>query len=70
MKIINSLEKMEKIVSQNKTLSWDGWNVVEMIKSDRAYTSKDGVLKNNSWHLKKTLALSRNGWEIPEKYVR
>jgi hypothetical protein len=69
MKTINSLEKMEKIVSQNNLLSWDGWDVVEMIKSDKAFTSKSGVLKNNSWHLKKIFVLSRNGWEIPDKYV-
>ena len=25
--LINSLETMEKIVENNKTLSWDGWNV-------------------------------------------
>jgi hypothetical protein len=69
MKTINSLEKMEKIVSKNNLLSWDGWDVVEMIKSDKAFTSKFGVLKNNSWHLKKIFVLSRNGWEIPDKYV-
>ena len=70
MKTISSLEKMEKVVSQNNMLSWDGWDVVEMIRSDRGFTSKDGILKNNSWYLKKTFILSRNGWEIPEKYVR
>jgi hypothetical protein len=70
MKTINSLEKMEKIVSQSKFLFWEGWNVVEMIKSDKALTSKYGVLKNNSWYLQKTFTLSRNGWEIPDKYVR
>ena len=34
--IINSLEKMETIVENNKSLSWDGWNVVELIKSPGA----------------------------------
>ena len=70
MKTINSLEKMEKIVSQNQLLSWDGWDVVEMIRSDRAFTSSHGVLKKNSWHLNKIFVLSRTGWEIPDKYVR
>lgn len=67
---VNSLEKMETIVSKNSNLSWDGWDVVEMIKSDKAFTSKYGALKNNAWHLKKIFVVSRNGWEIPDKYVR
>jgi hypothetical protein len=65
-----SIEKMEAIVSKNNNLSWDGWDVVEMIKSDKAFTSKYGALKNNAWHLKKVFVVSRSGWEIPDKYVR
>jgi hypothetical protein len=67
---INSLEKMEEIVSKSNSLSWDGWDVVEMIRSDKAFTSKQGALKNNAWHLKKIFVVSRTGWEIPDKYVR
>ncbi len=67
---ISSLEKMEAIVSKNSNLSWDGWDVVEMIRSDKAFTSKHGALKNNAWHLKKIFVASRTGWEIPDKYVR
>jgi hypothetical protein len=67
---INSLEKMEEIVSNNNNLSWDGWDVIEMVRSDKAFTSKQGALKNNAWHLKKTFVVSRDGWEIPDKYVR
>lgn len=67
---ISSLEKMEAIVSKNSNLSWDGWNVVEMIRSDKAFTSKYGALKNNAWYLKKIFVASRTGWEIPDKYVR
>ena len=67
---VNSLEKMEAIVSNNNNLSWNGWDVVEMVKSDKAFTSKYGALKNNAWHLKKIFVVSRNGWEIPDKYVR
>ena len=67
---ISSLEKMEAIVSKNSNLSWDGWYVVEMTRSDNAFTSKQGALKNNAWHLKKIFVVSRTGWEIPDKYVR
>jgi hypothetical protein len=67
---INSLEKMEEIVSNNNNLSWDGWDVIEMIRSDKAFTSKQGAFKNNAWYLKKSFVVSRTGWEIPDKYVR
>ncbi len=70
MKTISSLEQMETIVSKNNNLSWDGWNVVEMLKSDKAFTSKYGARKDEAWHLKKIFVVSRNGWEIPDKYVR
>ena len=30
---INSLEQMEKIVKENKTLLWDGWTVVNSYPS-------------------------------------
>lgn len=70
MKTISSLEQMEAIVAKNGSLSWDGWNVVEMLKSDRALTSKYGAIKNGVWHLKKIFVVSRNGWEIPDKYVK
>lgn len=67
---VSSLEQMEAIVSKNNNLSWDGWNVVEMVRSDKAFTSQYGALKNNAWHFKKTFVVSRNGWEIPDKYLR
>jgi hypothetical protein len=67
---ISSLEQMEAIVSKSSNLSWDGWDVVEMTRSDKAFTSKQGVLKNNAWHLKKIFVVSKTGWEIPDKYVR
>lgn len=67
---VSSLEKMEAIVSKNSNLSWNGWDVVEMIRSDKAFTSKQGAFKNNAWHLKKIFVVSRTGWEIPDKYVR
>jgi hypothetical protein len=41
-----------------------------MTRSDKAFTSKQGALKNNAWHLKKIFVVSRTGWEIPDKYVR
>jgi len=69
MKTVNSLEQMEIIVSKNNNLSWDGWNVVEMVKSDKALTSRYGTRIDGAWYLKKIYVVSRNGWEVPDKYV-
>jgi hypothetical protein len=66
---IKSLEKMEQIVSKNKALSWNGWTVVERYPSDRGSTSNRGVFAKGKWHLEKMFEPTRDGWEIPNKYV-
>jgi hypothetical protein len=69
MKTITSLKTMENIVTKNRQLSWDGWNVIETFPSDKAYSSKFGIYKNNKWQIKKEFIPSNKGWEIPDKYV-
>lgn len=68
--IINSLEKMETIVSINSALSWDGWNVVELIKSPSAWSKPSGAFVKGSWFYKNIFAVANDGWSIPNKYVR
>lgn len=68
--IIKSLEKMEKIVTKNNSLSWDGWTVIQSYVSDKARTSKDGVLYNGKWQIQKRFEPSKTGWDIPDKFVR
>lgn len=67
---IKSLEKMENLVSKNRFLSWDGWNVVELYPSEKGLTSVHGAYQNGKWNLKKVFSLSETGWDIPDKYVR
>lgn len=66
--IITSLEKMEKIVSKNSNLSWVGWDVVDRKKSESGRTSTSGVRVNGQWYLQRTYPISRNGWDIPNRY--
>jgi hypothetical protein len=66
---IKSLEKMEVIVSQNKSLSWDGWNVVELIKVPGAMFKPNGTRINGVWYTKNIFIIEQDGWEIPSKYV-
>jgi hypothetical protein len=66
---IKSLKQMENIVENNKFLSWDGWTVISMEKTEKARTSAQGAYVNGSWYIKKRFEPVRNGWEIPNKFV-
>jgi len=68
--LIKELEKMESIVSKNKQLSWDGWDVVHKYQSDRAWSSVNGVFVNGQWYMQKRFTPSSNGWDIPDKYAQ
>jgi hypothetical protein len=65
---INSLEKMERIVAKNKNLSWVGWDVVDRKRSESGRTSTSGVRVNGEWFLQRVYTVSRDGWNIPDKY--
>jgi hypothetical protein len=65
--IIKTIEEMEKIVSSNKELFWDGWTVVKRYPSDKAKTSKQGVLIKGVWYIEQRFEATINGWEISGK---
>jgi hypothetical protein len=67
--LVTSLEKMEIIVSKNKSLSWDGWNVVELIKTPAAVYKTNGVLVKGVWYIKNIFNAEHDGWRIPNKYT-
>ncbi len=58
---------MEKFVSSNKELSWDGWTVVKRYPSDKAKTSKQGVRIKGVWYIEQRFEPTSQGWEIPGK---
>ena len=66
--IVSKLEIMESIVKKNRNLRWDGWNVLDLKKSDLARTSPQGIRINGEWFLHKIYAVARNGLDIPNKY--
>jgi hypothetical protein len=59
---------MEKIVSKNKNLVWDGWDVIDLKESDIAKTSPKGIRFKDKWYLHKRYSPNKNGWDIPNKY--
>jgi hypothetical protein len=65
--IIKTIDEMEKIVSSNKELSWDGWTVVKRYPSDKAKTSKQGVFIKGVWYIEQRFEATTDGWEIPGK---
>ena len=61
---------MEKIVENNKSLSWDGWMVIHRTASPTGWSSPDGAFINDVWHIQKRFELTAKGWDIPEKLVK
>jgi hypothetical protein len=68
--LIQTLEQMEQIVSKTSFLSWDGWSVIEMSPSAKGSSSIHGAFSQGKWYLKRTFTPSRQGWEIPNRYVK
>lgn len=66
--IIKNLEVMEKIVKKNNNLAWIGWDVADRKRSDAARTAVNGVRVNGVWYLQRIYKVTRNGWDIPNKY--
>ena len=66
--IVKNLDHMEKIVARNNNLSWVGWDVVDRKRSEGARTAVNGVRVNGVWYLQRIYPVTRNGWDIPNKY--
>lgn len=66
--IVTNLEKMEKIVGRNNNLSWLGWDVVDRKKTESGRTAINGVRVNGVWYVQRIYQVTRNGWDIPNKY--
>jgi hypothetical protein len=68
--LINSLETMEAIVENDDTLSWDGWNVVQLISSPTGWTKPNGAFVNGQWFAKTVYSITEVGWNISSKLVK
>jgi hypothetical protein len=69
--LIDDLARMEEIVDKNKTLTWDGWDVVQLIQDDYAEYLQVGVFdqKTLQWYRKTVFPCTEEGWEIPESVI-
>lgn len=64
--LVKSLEVMESIVSSNRRLSWEGWDVLLRLPDPTAWKKRDGVMVRGKWYIQKRYPVSENGWSIPE----
>ena len=67
---ITSLEKMEAIVASNRSLSWHGWDVVELIKAPGAWSKPNAAFVKGAWYYRNVFPIGHDGWSIPSKYTR
>jgi hypothetical protein len=68
--LITSYEYADKIVSQNNSLAWDGWDILEITHSNNAEFNKSGKIIDGKWAFVNTYPVTEQGWEVPKKYVR
>jgi len=68
--LIKSLEKMETIVDNNKFLSWDGWTVVELRKSDMAWMKPNAKFIDSEWFTANRFDANEDGWNIPASLAK
>lgn len=66
---VTSLEQMEKIVSGNKALHWDGWTVVSTRFNPVAWRKPNGVFIKGKWYLATRYEPTKRGWDVPKKMV-
>jgi len=67
---VTSLEQMEQIVSNNKSLSWDGWTVVESKPSPMAWMKTNAAFINDVWYTQNRFVPTEIGWTLPNKFMR
>jgi len=67
---VNNYEQADSIVSKNKSLRWDGWDIVQFKADASAEYDKRGVRYNNKWGFEKRYSPDREGWRVPDGFIR
>lgn len=62
-------DQAHDIVENNKSLYWDGWDILEFKKDNSAEYHPKGVRKNGVWGYVKRYSPNDEGWRLPKKYV-
>jgi hypothetical protein len=69
--LITDLNKMEQIVSSNPSLTWSGWDVIQLTQDDYAEYLSVGVFnrETSKWYKKTVFPCTEDGWDIPESVM-
>lgn len=68
--MIKSLKKAEEIVSNNKSLFWDGWTIVRFKPSPAAEFHKNGIRHNGLWGYATRYEPTVSGWRLPNEVTK
>jgi hypothetical protein len=68
--LIKSLEEMQTVVENNKSLVWDGWDVVQLTPSALGWMKTNGKYIDGKWYEVRKFTSSENGWDIPDKLAK
>ena len=64
-------EEAHDIVTRNRFLEWDGWDIVTWRKDPRGYSDRRGAFRRGDWGILFRYRPQKSGtWSIPENYVR
>ena len=67
---VDSLNKMEEIVSNREDLMWENFNVVQLkSQSPNAALGKSARFIKDSWWKVKVYPLTEEGWKVPDQWV-
>lgn len=67
---INSLKEMEDIVRKNRSLRWEGWDVIHFYPSPTGWMSQYGTFHRGKWYMNRRFKVTETGWDIPDKFLR
>lgn len=67
--LVTSLKQMEDLVRNNRSLRWEGWDVIHSYPSETGWMSKHGTFHKGRWFISRRFAITNTGWEIPDKFV-
>ena len=67
---VDSLNKMEEIVSNREDLMWENFNVVQLkSQSPNAALGKSARFIKDSWLKVKVYPLTEDGWKVPDQWA-
>jgi len=70
---IQTLEEAENIVSSNKNLSWEGWDIVHKVRDDSAEYDVRGSFDRSVGKWFRRIAfpyVNGTGWDIPKSLLK